>query len=276
MKGKDIFTSAEIKKLEELIAARTKVSCSSEQKKIRSKMRKIGFYGSDFGIIDMTVDKFHGLIESGRIKISDSVQAGAPQSENSGRENTVSHSIVENCADMHEVERALVKGDFVPVNELDGYDVPAASGLYCIKLQAGVSFAKKFGKIRNNRVIYIGQASKSLRSRLWEEELNFKRPATFFRSIGAMLGYLPPKGSLVGRKSRNYTFSESDKESIREWMGRSLSVNFIELDAARLDEIEQALIDKYRPLVNIQHNPDDSAELRAARQKCLDYAKGVV
>lgn len=46
MKGKDTFTLADIKRLEELIVLRNNTSTSG-QKTIRQKMRDIGFYGKD-------------------------------------------------------------------------------------------------------------------------------------------------------------------------------------------------------------------------------------
>ena len=46
MKGKDTFTLADIKKLEDLIILHNNAP-SSEQKGIRQKMRIIGFYGKD-------------------------------------------------------------------------------------------------------------------------------------------------------------------------------------------------------------------------------------
>lgn len=63
------FTKNEIKKLRELIIQRCNAN-SSKQKKIRSQMREIGFYGRDqFGITDMTIQKFDQLINSGAIRI---------------------------------------------------------------------------------------------------------------------------------------------------------------------------------------------------------------
>ena len=69
MKGKDTFTKLEIKKLEELILLRTNTS-SSGQKKIRDKMRELGFFGrDDWGISNLQVSDLHLLIKTGRIRI---------------------------------------------------------------------------------------------------------------------------------------------------------------------------------------------------------------
>lgn len=68
MKGKNVFTELEIEALRELIRQREKAD-SSMQKRIRDKMRAIGFYGrDDFGIVDMTESDLDMLLESGRIK----------------------------------------------------------------------------------------------------------------------------------------------------------------------------------------------------------------
>ncbi|GAP81582.1 hypothetical protein JFY68_06590 [Porphyromonas gingivalis] len=72
MKGKKVFTKKEIEELRLLIEQRTKAKTKKEQKPIRDKMRKIGFYGrDDFGIIDLQLSDFEGLIKSDTIKIID-------------------------------------------------------------------------------------------------------------------------------------------------------------------------------------------------------------
>jgi hypothetical protein len=69
MKGKDVFSRDEIKQLQELISLRVKAA-PDKQKGIRNKMRKIGFYGGDdFGVKDMTLEKFQSLIDNGEITI---------------------------------------------------------------------------------------------------------------------------------------------------------------------------------------------------------------
>ena len=70
MKGKNVFSKREIELIESLIIKRCNAE-SAQQKNIRSKMRNLGFYGSDYGISDMTIDKFHRLIDNGEIKVSD-------------------------------------------------------------------------------------------------------------------------------------------------------------------------------------------------------------
>lgn len=71
MKGKNVFTSAEIAELRALITKRQHAS-RDEQKKIRRRMREIGFYGqADWGIHDCQLSDLDALIKSGQIKIVD-------------------------------------------------------------------------------------------------------------------------------------------------------------------------------------------------------------
>ena len=162
---------------------------------------------------------------------------------------------------------------FISVGELEPTSIPVVPGLYCIKLKKGASLPAKYGTVRDDGIIYIGKGN-SLRKRLWEEELNHKNPATFFRGIGAVLDYLPPKGSLIGKSNQNnYKFSPEDTEAIKEWMRRSLQVKWVALDPAKIPEIEKSLIFKYQPLMNTTHNPNPSTELAAARKRCREYAQ---
>ena len=278
-KGQNTFTTEEIALIKKYIQERVKAEPSA-QKGIRDKMRKIGFYGSDFGIYDCHVSDLEGLIRSGRIKVigGKPVSAKAPSA-------TPLHTVPTKAAKpaacatapvkgLAAAEKRLIQGDFVSVSALSGEMVPDVPGLYCIKLRKGAKLPAKFGKVREDGIIYIGQASTSLRQRFWKQELNHIGAATFFRSIGAMLGYMPPKGSLVGKKNQNnFKFSPEDTESIREWMRKSLIVNCIPFSTETMDAVEKKLIDTYRPLVNNKHNPDYSRELEAAKEKCREYAR---
>ena len=278
MKGKNTFTAKEISDLKQLIRMRVNAD-RDDQKKIRRIMRSIGFYGSDYGIVDCQVSDLESLIRSGMIKVI----GGKPVSANASSEPTcpaVTPKATKTLAaaqktekGIADAEKSLLQGDFISVGALSGDMVPDMPGLYCIKLRKGVRLPAKFGKVRENGVIYIGQASTSLNQRFWKQELNHHGAATFFRSIGAMLGYLPPKGSLAGKSTRNYRFSQEDTEAIRNWIRQSLLVNFVVVEPSSIDDIEETLIRKYCPLVNIAKNPAASAELSAARDNCVAYAK---
>lgn len=163
---------------------------------------------------------------------------------------------------------------YVPISQLCSSKNLSSTGLYSIRLAVGKSLPEKYAPyLKEHRIIYIGQSSVPLYERFWKQELNAEGHGTFFRSIGAMLGYLPPKGSLLGKETRNYKFSSDDELLIKKWMEDNLVVNCISLEKKHLDELEQKYIIQYRPLLNIKHNPDALVILSEARDKCVKYAK---
>lgn len=70
MKGKNTLMKSEIEAIKKLIAEKVKAS-PREQKVIRSRIRKLGFYYSDFSASKhgYTVEDFDAILNSGRIKI---------------------------------------------------------------------------------------------------------------------------------------------------------------------------------------------------------------
>ena len=273
LKGKYLFTQKEIEELKRLITLRVNSTNRSEKKKLRNKMREIGFYGGDdWGINDCQIADLERFVSEGRIKV-----IGNNLISKSEYISKIEEPEKEKIAvDFASVEEELIKGDFKSVSSLSADAIPNESGIYCIMLREGSTLPSKFGKIREDRIIYIGKASTSLRKRLWQQELNHKTPATFFRSIGAMLDYLPPKGSLVGKKNnRNYKFSKEDTDAIKKWMKYSLRVNYIILEQSKIEEFEDSLIRKYMPLVNLDKNPQRSIELEKARKRCVEYANSL-
>lgn len=112
-------------------------------------------------------------------------------------------------------------------------------------------------------LLYIGKADTSLFTRVWEQECLHKRPGTFFRSVGAMLGYRSPKGG------RNYEFGNSDKQEIIRWINDYLLVVWNESAVSGSHrQTERALIQHFQPLLNIQNNPRKFAELQRLRAIC--------
>lgn len=171
--------------------------------------------------------------------------------------------------------RLLDKKNFQNVKTLTKNDVPDISGIYAIRIKNIDMFPKEFRDElanRNETLLYIGKATRSLRKRLWAEELQGQRPATFFRDIGAVLGFYPPKGSLTGKKNRyNYRFSSDNNQQIILWIKNNLLVNFVECKD-NIDEIEKNIINKNKPIMNILNNPQPFEPLRILRKKCKDIA----
>ena len=82
--------------------------------------------------------------------------------------------------------------------------VPDAPGFYAIHLNRKDSLDIFLNDNAETSIIYLGIATTSLKKRLMEQELRHLKPATFFRSLGAVLGYRPEPGSLKYKKNKCY------------------------------------------------------------------------
>lgn len=153
--------------------------------------------------------------------------------------------------------------------------VPHKSGLYCIRISDINKLPKPFDSFLSDRqhdIIYIGIATGSLNRRFLNQELRANGNGTFFRSIGAVLGHLPPKGSLVNKANkRNYKFSPSDEQKIVKWINENLRVSWVECNGD-VEALETELISKYRPLINLAKNPSALKELSDRRKVCVQRA----
>jgi hypothetical protein len=149
-------------------------------------------------------------------------------------------------------------------------------GLYAIFVDDPKSLSEPFASKlirRGSHLLYVGRAKDSLSARLIDQELRHKRAATFFRSIGAILGFRPQMGSLRDKTNqRNYRFSKSDTSQIVTWVDKHLLVSWLPMDIADLAQIEPEVIHDLRPLLNTTHNPDCCAELARLRDLCRRIA----
>lgn len=184
-----------------------------------------------------------------------------------------------NLASMSSVNADLKKKmllnekNFKPAAEID-FLLPGNPGLYCIRIRDISALPPPFPEelqMRGHNILYIGIASQSLYRRL-NQELRARGHGTFFRSIGALLGYFPPKGSLVEKKNKkNYKFNSSDEARIIDWINKNLLVNWVEEDAS-LDTLESALVANYKPVINIAKNPQPVPRLAELRAACVRIA----
>lgn len=163
---------------------------------------------------------------------------------------------------------------FKRVSMLSRDDIPTSAGLYAITIDDENILPYTFStelKRRNHKLLYIGISKDNLRTRLWKSELHCHKPATFFRSIGAILGFTPVAGSLQS-SSRNYKFSKEDQLLIEQWMADHLLVNFIPYNS-NIEDIEKQLIVNYKPIINLRDNPYKIHELEILRNKCVTIGK---
>lgn len=154
--------------------------------------------------------------------------------------------------------------------------IPRSSGIYAIFVDEGDLLRLSFSDCPSGQdvLLYVGQASGSLYARLLEQDLRHRTPSTFFRGLGAALGYHPPAGSLVGKKNKNnYKFSPDDSGQIRKWIDAHVLVSWAEVSQEELDTIERELVLDLRPPLNTVHNPAPSALLASLRKTCRDIAR---
>lgn len=177
--------------------------------------------------------------------------------------------------DTSQLEKVLMNVEnFKSAGSIDNL-VPHKSGLYCIRISNINKLPKPFDSFlfdRQHDIIYIGIATGSLNRRFLNQELRANGHGTFFRSIGALLGHLPPKGSLVNKANkRNYKFSPSDEQKIVKWINENLRVSWVECNGD-IEALETELISKYRPLINLAKNPSALKELSDKRRVCVQRA----
>ena len=158
-------------------------------------------------------------------------------------------------------------------------DIPDVPGLYCIRIKQPKTLDTVFSNVlteRNHTIIYIGMASKSLKKQFLGQELRAKGHGSFFRNLGAVLGYCPEAGSLIGKRNQNnYKFSSEDEQDLIKWIDENLIINWVAA-SDNLDAIEDKLIQKHLPLMNISGNPGAFNNVRVLRDKCKAMARGTI
>jgi hypothetical protein len=184
-------------------------------------------------------------------------------------------AVLLDAADISELIKTLMnEGSFRQAWELDRM-VPDKPGIYCLRIANTSSLPKEYASVltsRGHNIIYIGIASRSLMVRFVRQELRAKGHGTFFRSIGAILGHKPLKGSLKSKvNKRNYKFPPESEAAIIRWINANLLVNWIEYDSD-IYIIEELLIKLHMPLVNIDKNPGALDILLKARAECVRIA----
>jgi hypothetical protein len=167
-------------------------------------------------------------------------------------------------------------GKLIPAREAER-QVPDAYGLYSILIDDPRNLPSPFSDYMfdlDHTIIYLGKASGSfLSKRLVKNDLRHKGHATFFRSLGAVLGYYPQKGSLANKANQdNYRFSHPEKKLIVEWINEHLAVRCLALSPAEI-AFERQLIADLTPVLNIDGNPDTLQEIKDLREKCKAIAR---
>lgn len=268
LKGRSKFTKEEADVIIELIRLKL-ASSSTKQKGIRAKIRRLGFFASDSGLGGGYDEQ--DFLNAVQIEGKDVIQKTP---KNKVKITSVSKKVSSTDILLRDSNILMNPTNFKLASNLDGL-VPALPGIYAIRIKdpkkLPAVFAKELGE-RNHNLLYIGIASKSLKKRMLGQELRAKGHGTFFRSLGALLGYTPPKGSLVGAGNiQNYKFTSSDETKIIQWINENLLINWILMDNG-WNELETQLILSEKPLMNIVKNPLKLTELSRLRARCVEIA----
>lgn len=164
---------------------------------------------------------------------------------------------------------------------LDKDEVPDKPGLYEIHIGEPKYLLSPFGDVlseRNQTLLYVGKAKakkgkKGIRQRLLHQDLRGKSNASFFRSIGVVLGCMKNVKPL--KRGNNFKFKNS--EEIVDWIKQHLWVGWkLVPDGESIEENEIRMIKDHRPVLNLMHNPDNNSShyllLKDLRRECCSLA----
>lgn len=265
MKGKSTYTADEIKLLEELIVLRNKAD-SSQQKGIRAKMRKLGFYGEDdWGIRDLQIHHLNTLIKSGRIKVSSNTIGDKPEIKT---KKIVVH------VETQPIRSSVSVGTwglFDPLKD-SHLKLPDEAGNYIICLRKGVQLPEvevspKHSQFEGLKVIYTGIASKSLRSRDYRQHFtgNNAGSSTLRKSIGSLFRFVKiPRDKDPSNGKTKFTLA--DEQKLSDWMRKNL-VMFFNANDDYMSQ-EQKLIDSLNPPLNLKsNNQPENSDFRSLLSK---------
>lgn len=260
MKGLNTFTNSEILTLKKLIAEK-EIATPDKQKGIRGKIRKIGFYFSDFSSRKdgYSVADFEELISLKKIKISDSSYRIEPNSTNKTIEKntTVEKKNFSDSKSLKSILETFKKNRFDP--SIDSEIIIAnSSGNYILCLQKNstlptVSIKPILANFEGLEVIYTGIASGSLRTRDFRQHFkdNNAGRSTLRKSLGVLFGYkqIPRDNDPTTGKTK---FNIEDEQKLSEWMCNNLVMYF--LPTSDFKDIEIELINQFNPPLNLKDN----------------------
>ena len=233
------------------------------RKSLRKKMRNVGLFVSDYGISNITTKQFNNLFPKGKL----TSQKTTPISKRIKPKNDIKTA---------NLKQTLITEEFTSFDKLN-QNTLSKKGLYLIQLNDNAELPKRYQTIlykRNSRLLYNGKAqNQSLANRLGQE-IEHKKPGTFFRSIGAVLNKKPISGHLKGNANQNnYKFPPKETKEIINWLKINVKIAII----ANVPDfsIEKELIEKHTPLLNDTHNPLKLQQLKDDKAKCRVIARGI-
>lgn len=299
--GRRSFTRAEIEELRRLIREK-QTADRDRQKVLRGKMRRLGFYitdfASDYG--GFVVSDLDDLISRGLITISDaggdseSVAPGraarsAPgparaRPQRGARAQTAGASAATSLdALVRSAGRALAASKARPIAEAEE-DVPRRPGLYAIHASANVWVELGLGEPPDDRPLYVGKAEASLVARDIDTHFGDGRTgwSTVRRSFAALLRETlelvgQPRNPAKPERPAHYGLSPEHDEKLTVWMRERLTLAVWPKPAdceIALGEIESALLQKLKPPLNLTGVVTPwTAQVKAARKVMADQVR---
>jgi hypothetical protein len=262
MKGRNTFTPSQIEEIKKLISEKIKAT-ADKQKGIRDKIRKLGFYYSDFSSAKdgYTVSDFETLIRSGQIKVIGAIYITEEQNILKRKEVTKS-TVNKNISnleptDLNSLLITFKQNRFDPKIDTEVI-IPDKPGNYIICLKPNsnlpeMSINPEFTRFDGLKVIYTGIAGGSLRTRDYRQHFkgNNAGRSTLRKSIGVLLGYkqIPRDSDPNNGKTK---FGQTDEQKLTEWMIDNLIMYF--LSTNQFNSIELKLINEFNPPLNLKDN----------------------
>ncbi len=234
MKGKNNFTDDEKKQLREIIKEYEKENLASERKKMRVKMRKIGFYMSNYGISNITTADFDRLFSNKK------------------------HQYTQQNIQKVDAKKSKKNTEFIKFDPLldNSQSIPNEKGNYLILLKENSNLPKTNALInwkyyKNKKVVYTGISNKSLRSRDFKQHFTGTAGnSTLRKSIGSMFGFKKiPRDKIDNGKTK---FNKDDENKLTQWMKNNLELHYFTNQTP--DKYEQELIDIFNPPLNLSKN----------------------
>lgn len=166
-----------------------------------------------------------------------------------------------------------------PITVLRELEKDNAKGIYFIKLINKDAFAlfnpdfhKEYVDRGRPEIIYVGKGTGQgkLYTRLCQE-LRQEWKATFFRSIGALIGAIPKNGQA---DFDNYKFVDEEEKKVIDFIDSNIEVYYrkMYIPDKEIEAREKELIIEMQPIINIKDNPYKSASLQKARAFCRQTA----
>lgn len=291
VKGTDRFTAAEADQIRALLCQRAAAE-RTEQKRLRDKLRAIGFYISDWSRSGLTPSDFDALVHSGQIKITYGSRPTPPASwavAAPRRASMLAASSASAAAEAHSAvpaavmaaARASLTGARYPLTEAATH-VPAVPGLYAIYGDARVWRQLGLGAPPDDRPLYVGKAEKSLVSRDLKTHFVSGRTgsSSVRRSFAALLRdtlalRAQPRNPSRPERFANYGLRGDGDERLTRWMREHLRLAvWPSVTAVQLVEVERALLLAWQPPLNLKdvHTPW-SGNLSAARKAMAAQAR---